>query len=322
MTALEQPDQSTVEPSRPAAAVELPLRVITGNPPLRQRLTEIWNYRELLGAQTRKELKVRYKGSVLGFFWSMLNPASQILVYYVVFQLVLKNGTPSYAVYLATGLLCWNLLTMSLTVAVNSVVSHASIVKKVAFPREILALAPSGASVVHLGLQSIVMLVFLAAFRHGPAVAYLPILIPAVIALVMFSSALGVLLAAINVRVRDMEHALAIVLQVWFWATPILVTYRQVLKMASEHDTLLSHGLFLLYRLDPMTPIVMSFQRAIYGATSPRGSTGSIVHVLPDHANQWWYTWQLLAVMGFSLVLFVFALKVFGRCEGSFAEEL
>ena len=321
MTALEEV-RAPVEPPKPAVGTDLPLRVITGKPPLGQQLREIWNYRELLSAQTRKELKVRYKGSVLGFLWSLLNPASTLLVYYVVFQVILRNGTPDFAVFLATGILCWNLFSMSLSVATGSVVAHSAIVKKVAFPREILAIAPTGASTVHLGLQSIVVVIFLAAFRHGPAVAYLPILIPAVIALIMFSMALGVLLAGINVRVRDMEHALQIVLQIWFWATPILVPYQHVRAIASKHASLFTHFVFLLYRLDPMTPVVLAFQRAIYGKTSPRTPGGVVIPVLPDHAGLWWYTWQLLLVIAFSSLLFVFALRVFNRCQGSFAEEL
>lgn len=302
--------------SRPSGD-DLPLRVISESQPVRQRVAAIWAYRELFFAQTRKELKVRYKGSVLGFLWSMLNPASTLLIYYVVFQLVLKNGTPQFAVFLATGILCWNVMSMALTVSVSSIVAHSQIVKKVAFPREVLALAPTGAATVHLGLQTIVLAIFLAAFRHGPAMAYLPILVPAVLALVMFSASLGLLLAAVNVRVRDMEHALAIVLQLWFWATPILVTYRRVRTMAFDHHSLFVHIIWVLYRLDPMTPIVLAFQRAIYAMTNPQG-----VPVLPTHAGQWWYTWQLLLVMLFSTVLFVFALRVFGRYEGSFAEEL
>ncbi|MGH9076829.1 MAG: ABC transporter permease [Acidimicrobiales bacterium] len=316
MTALDHRVQAGPDPLAGGRA-ELPLRVITGSPPLRQQVRDIWSYRELLAAQTRKELKVRYKGSALGFFWSMLTPASTLGVYYVVFQILLKNGTPHFALFLASGILCFNMLTMALTVSVSAVVSHSAIVKKVSFPREILAIAPTGAATVHLGLQAVVVAAFLAAFRSGPAVAYLPLLVPAVVALTVFSAAVGLLLAAVNVRVRDMEHALQIALQVWFWATPILITYRRVRDSVLAGHSVLGHVLFVLYRLDPMTPIVLTFQRVIYAKTSPQG-----VPVLPDQAGQWWYLWQLLAVIGFSCALFVVALKVFNRCQGSFAEEL
>ena len=83
---------------------------------------------------TRKELKVKYKNSILGFLWSLLNPATILLVYYVVFQLILKNGIPYFAIYLISGILVWNVFSSGLTGACISVVNNASLVKKVAFP--------------------------------------------------------------------------------------------------------------------------------------------------------------------------------------------
>jgi ABC-2 type transport system permease protein len=194
-------------------------------------------------------------------------------------------------------------------------------VKKVSFPREILPLASVGAGVVHFFLQTIVLVGFLAAFRRGPAVEYLPLLIPALFALVIFTGALGILLSAINVKLRDMQHLLDIGLQVWFWATPIVYQYRLVRDRAANPHSIF-HFVFFVYRLNPITPIVLSFQRALYGATSPKGDGGIRVPILPDHAGPWWYLWQLLLVIAFSIGLFIFAMNVFGRLEGNFAEEL
>lgn len=305
----------------PRSEDDRPLRVVSPKINLRQRVAAIWQYRELLVGMTRKELRVQYKDSVLGFLWSMLNPATNLLVYFVVFQLILKNGIPRFAIYLMSGVLVWNFLSTSLTGACGSLIANAPIIKKVAFPREIPALAQVGSALVQLGFQSIVLLIFLAAFRSGPAAAYLILLLPATIALIALAVSLGLLFAAVNVRMRDMQHLLAVGLSVWFWATPIVYTYRLVrdpIQLRPSHF----HWLFVLYRLNPVTPIVLTFQRAIYGATSPRGAKGVPIHILPDRAGLWWYAWQLLLVIAFAVAVGVTALALFGRREGSFAEEL
>jgi ABC-2 type transport system permease protein len=310
------------EPVRRTRHSDAVVRVVSAKVNFRRRLYAIWQYRELLWSITRKELKVKYKNSVLGFLWSMLNPATSIIVFYFVFEVVLKNGIPGFVVFLTAGILVWNLFSAALLGACGSVVSNAAIVKKVAFPREILALASVNAATVHLGLQTIVMLFFLAIFQWGPAVAYLPLLVPALLALLVLAAALGILFAAINVRLRDMQHLLEIGLQVWFWATPIVYTYMLVQSKVAGSKSVIYHGLWYLYRLNPVTPIVLTFQRAIYGRTSPVGSGGARVAVLPDHAGQWWYLWQVLVVLAFALILFYLASALFSRLEGNFAEEL
>src|SRR3954470_12124034 len=100
----------------------LPQRVVSARVSLRYRLAEIWRYRELFVGLVRKELKVKYKESFLGFLWSMLNPAATLLIYYVVFQLILKNGIPHFAIYLVSGILVWNLFSTAVPAATGSVV--------------------------------------------------------------------------------------------------------------------------------------------------------------------------------------------------------
>ncbi len=270
---------------------------------------------------TRKELRVQYKDSVLGFAWSLLNPAVTLVVYYVVFQLILKNGIPRFAIYLMCGVLVWNFFSTALPAACGSVVGNAAIIKKVSFPREIPALATMGSALVQMGLQSIVLIAFLVVYRRGPAMEYLPLILPAMLALLLLAGAFGVLFAAVNVKYRDMTHLLGVALNVWFWATPIVYQYRLVRdKVVVHHQALM--WLFYLYRLNPITPIVLTFQRAIYSVTSPIGTAGTVVQILPDHAGPWWYLWQLLLVIAFALVLFAIAFRVFSNAEGNFAEEL
>src|SRR4051795_13320518 len=242
------------------------MRVVSSRVRLVPRLKEIWVYRELFLGLVRKELKVKYKESFLGFLWSMLNPATTLLVYYVVFQLILKNGIPYFAIYLMSGLLVWNLFSTAVPAATGSVVGNSAIVKKVAFPREILALAAVGASLVHFFLQSIVLVFFLVVFHYGPDWSYVPLIIPALLALLLFTGALGVLLAAVNVYLRDTQHLLEVALMLWFWMTPIVYQYRLVADKRPD--------LAWIYRLNPITPIVLTFQRAIYHKGEPKGLTG------------------------------------------------
>jgi ABC-2 type transport system permease protein len=346
MTTTHEPDATgPPEPNDPSAkpvwrSPSSQLRVVSAQISVRQRLIELWRYRELLVAMTRKELKVKYKNSVLGFMWSLLNPATTLIVYYVVFQVVLHNNIPGFAIYLISGILVWNLFSTALPAACQSVVSNASIVKKVAFPREIPALAAVGAGLVHFFLQSLVLFAFLIYFHRVPAFEYVPLLLPALIALLLLTASLGVLLAAINVKLRDMTHLLEIGLTIWFWATPIIYQYRLVRDQVAKNAHSAFHWIFYLWRLNPVTPIVLAFQRSIYAVTSPctgpcvagqpvtrtmaNGTkvTGLLIHILPDHAGPWWYLWQILLVILFSLLLFWYALRVFSRLEGNFAEDL
>lgn len=298
------------------------VRVVSSQVGLRQRVADIWLYRQLLVGMTRKELKVKYKNSVLGFVWSMLNPATSLIVFYVVFQIVLKNGIPFFAIFLISGILVWNVFQNGVTGACASIVGNSAVVKKVAFSREILPLASVGAALVHFVLQGIVLVFFLFVFRYLPDFTYLWLLVPALVAAVLLTSAVGVMLAAVNVKLRDTQHLLEIALQVWFWATPIVYPYRLVADRITAHSGVVSHLLFFAYRLNPVTPIVLTFQRAVYGRSDPAGANHVRVPVLPAHASQWWYLSQLLAVIGLSGVALMVALALFGRLEGSFAEEL
>lgn len=323
-TALDEPLAEAGAPAAEAGKADLPrrnstrLRVVTPEVKVTRRLADLWASRELLVYLVRKELTVKYKNSVLGFLWSMLNPALTLVVYYFVFQKVLKSGIPGFAIFLMCGLLVWNLFSAALPGATTAVVGNAGIVKKVAFPREILALASIGAAIVFFFLQAIVLALAMAIFRFVPALGYLWLLVPALLALLVLCAALCVFLSAVNVYLRDTQHLLEVALMAWFWATPIVYRYEQV------SHSLTRYHLLWLYWLNPVTPIVLTFQRALYAKVTPLTVTGgqrTLLPVLPDH-SQFWYLGTLGIVFGISAVLFLGAIKVFGHLEGNFAEEL
>jgi ABC-2 type transport system permease protein len=298
--------------------VERPVRVSTAHVGIWRRMGDIWRSRELVVAFTRTTLKVKYKNSVLGFAWSMLNPALYLVVFYVVFDVILGSGIPDFPIFLLSGLLVWNLYSTATSAATGSVLGNSGLVKKVAFAKEVLPLATVGAALVHFFLQGIVLCLALIVFRYDVADGYLPLLPLALVALLAFTCALGVFLAALNVYLRDTAHFVELGLLAWFWMTPIVYPYELVVSKLG------SFGL-ALYRLNPLLWVVITFQRAIYGreqSTSGTGASRSVTAILPTGVDQTWYAWHLGIIVLVSSVLFVAALAFFGRAEGNFAEEL
>src|SRR6058998_2438692 len=160
---------STYPPER-AAPHPAPAPIVrTSEPPrfhLVGRIRELARTREILGNIIRKEVKVKYKSSVLGVAWSMLNPILYLGVFTLVFTVVLPNHVPQFPVYLLSGLLAWNLFGNSLGLAARSVVDNGNLVNKVYFPREVLPLASIGTALVDFALQATVLILFMLAFRY------------------------------------------------------------------------------------------------------------------------------------------------------------
>lgn len=292
-------------------------KVVRPRTSVRSRIVEIWRYRELLVGMVRKELKVKYKNSFLGFFWTMLNPALYIVIFWLVFTRFLPNGIPEFVIFFASGLLVWNLFTNGLTSATSSVVANAGIVKKVYFPREILPLAAIGAAIVHYLLQTLVLVVMLVAFQHNVDWSLIWLLPIALFTLLVFVSALGILLSAVNVYARDMQHLLELILLAWFWLTPVVYAYK-VLPTEGFAGIVAN-----LIRANPMAAIILPFQRVIYNHVTVEATTGNhdIIQILPDQ-DTLWYLKNLGLTLAFSGVLIFVAMRIFDRAQGNFAEEL
>jgi len=301
---------------------DLAYRVVSSKVRVGVRLREIWASRELFVFLVRKELKVKYKSSVLGLLWSMLNPAVVLGVYYVVFKFIAKNPTPLFALYLFSGLLVWNLFSTVLPGSASTIVANSGIVKKVAFPREILPLSQVGTGVVFLFFQAIVMGIFLLGFQHSPDWKYLPLLVFALVDLVVLTSAFAVFLSAVNVYYRDVEHLVAVVIQAWFWGVGIVYNFNIVYKgLVVDHHL---RALLAVYLIDPIEPIVLTFQHFFYSnvvAHNIAGQPGGKYQVLAGYTYGF-YAEMLAGVLVAGIVLFFGALRVFSRIEGNFAEEL
>ncbi len=279
-----------------------------------ERVRELWGYREILLNLIRKELKVKYTASFLGAVWSLLNPVVFLAVFSFV-VIVLGNSIPDYPVFLLSGLLAWNLFSASLLQGSRSVIDNANLVKKIAFPREILPLSAIGVALVDFGLQSVVLLAFILVSGYGIGPAALVLYPLSFVALLAFTTALTLWASAKNVRYRDVGHLLNLGLLVWFWMTPI-VYQAALVQEALAGKEIAGISLWHLYLLNPLTPIVLGFQRALYGDPAPGGE-----QVLPD-VSVAWQAGALGIVIVVSLGLLVLAWRAFFRSSGDFAEEL
>jgi ABC-2 type transport system permease protein len=269
---------------------------------------------ELLSQLVRKDLKVKYQGSAIGFAWSLANPLIQMGIYYVIFSRVLDNHIPAYAIYLMAGLLPFSAFSSGVVGSSSSILGSAGLVKKVSFPRLVLPLSAVGFALVQFALQFVLLLVIVGVSGHDFVGWNLLLLIPALALLVLFTTALGILVSAINVRYRDTSHFVEIAMLVWFWANPILYAGGKV------QEKLAPDGLFWLYFLNPMATVVSTVQRAIY--KEPYYSYQGVRHPLLVGAGYSLYLRNLAIGFVIAGLLLLLARSVFNRLQADFAEDL
>ena len=265
------------------AQLAAPARTFTHRTTMLGRIREIAAHHELLLNLVRLELKAKYKASALGFAWSLLNPAMYLVVFYIAFDVILGGGIPRFPIYLLSGLLVWNFFTTALNSGTGSVVAGAGLVKKVWFPREILPLASVGAALVHFFLQLLVLSPpwSCCAIRSGGRrcrCCRWPWSTSS-----CWPPGSRSLFSAANVYLRDMAHFVELALLAWFWVTPIVYPFTQLDRGARR-----SRRVALL---NPVTPIVLTFQRAFTASTGIRRSSTRTCRLL-------WYLRNLAIVDG------------------------
>jgi ABC-type polysaccharide/polyol phosphate export permease len=260
-------------------------------------LANLFRYRGLIQSLVVRELKARYRGSVLGFFWSFVNPLMLLLVYTFVFKYVVPNDTKGlqpYSLFLFCGLLPWNWFNSSLTEASGSLIAGGNLIKKVLFPAEVLPIVSVLANMVHFFLGLLILLAFLIGYRHWPDPGDLIWFPVAVAVQLIFTAALALILAALTVHFRDIRDLLANVLQLWFFATPIIYYWRQDNVQRFK----------LLFDLNPFTHLAISYQEILF-------FSGPFGH----------WKW-LLALGAGSALLFLAGYWLFDRLRDSFAEAV
>jgi ABC-2 type transport system permease protein len=271
-------------------------------------LFEAVRSRELFLNLTLRELRGRYKRSVLGWGWSMLNPLATMIVFSVVFRFFLKvpipigdpSGLKIYAFFLLCGLLPFNLLINAMNSGMSSLLGNANLIKKVYFPRELLTAATTAAAVYTMAIEMLVLAVALLFVGNFT----LPWLLPVALVILvqgLFVFGVSLLLAVCNVYFRDTQHLMGILTQLWFYATPVIYP----LSTVPQRADLWGHSIPLrfLYDLNPMVRFVGIFRDLLYDLRLP--SAGDSLYVLAA------------AVVS----LFVGQL-VFRRLEPRLAEEL
>ncbi len=231
------------------------------------KLRELFGYRELLENLVIRDLKVRYKNSVLGFLWSLLNPLLLMMVFTVVFTVMIPNANiPRFPVFVLCALLPWNFFTSSLTGAVNSITQNGHLVKKVYFPREILPISVVFSNLANF-LLALPVLLALVLISGGGFTVWL-LYIPVVMAVqVCFTVGVSLVLATLNVFYRDTAIIMDVVIQAWFFLTPVFYP----VDLLPEWKVILGLALpirRLVYILNPMASIIATYRSVIYGFTN------------------------------------------------------
>lgn len=297
---------------------DAPVRVVSARANLRTRLRNLWSRRELLTSLIFSDIRIKYKNSALGIFWSMLSPALTLGIYDLVFSVITKNGYPDFALYLFSGLVVWNMFQNAVNMATGVIVDRAGLVKKVSFPREILALANVGAAVVYFTIQLGVLCLFLLFLGHSPAWGFLWILPVSFVALYLLTASIAIVMSAITVYMRDMRHLMEVLLQLWFWLSPVVYSYQNTIAQRL-HD----HGITWIYFLNPITLIIITFQRIFYVKTTVISTQlpHPVLHILPNWSMSTFF-YANASLLALTVVIFLGALTVFGRLEGNFESEL
>jgi len=249
---------------------------------------------ELLANLVLREIRGKYRRTVLGQLWSLLNPLASMAVYTIVFAVIIRahpdpgdpSGLDAYPLWLLAGLLPWHFFAHSVTGGISSIISNGSLIKKVYFPRALLPLANTGSN----GFTFLIELAVLAAavsIFGGFVLPMLPLVLVAVIVLAFFSVGVGMLLAILNVHFRDVQHFTAIALQLWLYLTPIIYPLRLVENAAATHGA----WILDLYRLNPMERFSAVFRSLLYDVRLP---------ALDDAL--WCLAWALVAfALGFTV---------------------
>jgi ABC-2 type transport system permease protein len=268
-------------------------------------LRDIHQYRELLVLLVRRELRARYKNSSLGFVWSLVKPVTQLLIYFVVIGKFLgaARAIPEFAIYVFCGLTMWALFNEVVSGGAGSIVANSGLIKKVYLPREVFPLSTVGAALVNFAIQFGVLIaatIVIGSFPWSPRLLYVPM---SVLLILVFGTALAILLSAVTVYLRDVQHLLEIVIVILFWASPIVYSF------AFVTDFLRGNWVEQLYLANPVTLAVLGFQRGLWeaGADQP----------FPAHMPL-----RMTVALLVSLVLLWGGQRVFARLEGNFAQEL
>ncbi|MFZ6992271.1 ABC transporter permease [Curtobacterium sp. RRHDQ66] len=289
--------------AEPLVVVGAPSSAIRGT---WRELRDVFHQREMLGMLVRRDLKARYKDSALGFVWTLVRPLTQLLIYYFVMGQILNaaRGIDNFAIYVFTGLTAYTLFSEIVAGSTGSIVGNSGLIKKVYVPREVFPLASVGAALVNYAIQFVILIAATAVLGKFPWHGGLVYLIPSLLVILVYGSAIGLILSALNVYLRDVQFVIDVGLMVLLWGSPIVYSYSMVV------DRLHIGWLLAIYTNNPLTLSVLGLQNAIW-----LHKPGIVDY--PDHLMM-----RLLIAFVIGLFCLIGAQRVFSRLQGNFAQEL
>lgn len=246
----------------------------------------------MISSLIKRDLRGRYKGSVLGFAWTFLNPLLQLAVYTVVFSHIMRAGIEDYYLFLFVALIPWIFFNASVSGGTTCIISQKDMVSKIYFPREILPIAHVTCQLVNMLLSFVVVFAVLLISGKGmslKALAYLPIII---IAEYLLAISIALIVSALTVYLRDLEHIIVIITMAWQFLSPVMYSIDMVPENMRD-----------LFNLNPMTPIIVAYRDILYYKRAPELAT-------------------LLHGFIFSVILLIIGWFVFGKLKKHFAEEM
>lgn len=252
---------------------------------------ELYNYRELMKTNIKKEIRGKYKGSWLGIMWTFLNPLLMLAVYAFVFPYILRVNVENYTIFMIVALIPWNFFTTAIQTGTGCVVANGNILKKVYFPREIIPISITTSQLVNFLITCLIMFIFIIVSGVGFSIHIL--LLPLII-LIQFilTLAFNFVLSALTVYAHDIDHFVGVALTLGFYATPIVYL-----------STMLPEKFQWAMKVNPMAVLVESYRSILY------------YHQLPDFKILG--LWAIL-----SFILLVLGYAIFKKLEKSFVEEL
>ncbi len=260
-------------------------------------IKELYDYREMIFSLVRKDLRGRYKGSVLGFLWTFINPLFQLIVYTIAFSFILKSPIEKYYLYLFVALVPWIFFSASIQGGANSINAAKNLVTKIYFPREVIPISYVTSCFVNMLLTFIIIFIVLAfsVVFSDVQINFIALLTLPVIWVVEYVMALGLalLFSAVTVFFRDMEHILGIVTMAWIYLTPVLYPI----------ETIQNERIRKLFYINPMTSVIEAYRDVLYYARVPKFST-------------------LMIAVAFGIIMLVLGEFVFSKLKRHFAEVM
>jgi ABC-2 type transport system permease protein len=267
-------------------------------------LREIWRRRELLNLLVRREIRARYKDSMLGLVWSLIRPLVQLFIYYLVIGRFLgaARNIPDFAIFVYTGLAIWSLFNEIVQMGTGSIVANGGIIKKIHLPREIFPLATVGSALFNFVIQLIILIPAALIIRGINIHTNLAAPLLGVGVAVVWAAAFALILSAVNVYLRDVQYLVEVVLMIGFWLCPIVYSTANV-------SAVVSPALLEVYMANPVTLAVLGMQRVIW--------LGGVDYAWPDHLMM-----RLGVAFVVGLVALLVAQRVFDRLQRNFAQEI